>query len=221
MRFEEIKQETRGKREVLRQSKNPLIFVGTATCGRSAGALDILEVFHRELESRNIDAEIIETGCLGLCYAEPIIGIVKPGRPNIWYRNVSPERARELIDGYLVKGDTLTDYALGSTEGSVEGIPCLFDLPMLKPQVRRVLWNCGFISPTSIDHYIGSGGYEALQKAVFEMEPEEIINEVKRSGLRGLGGAGFPAGRKWEASSAVLRKCQPGKQTHTALVRCS
>lgn len=199
MRFEEIKQEARGKREVLRESKNPLILIGTATCGRSAGALDTLEVFHRELESRNIDAEIIETGCLGLCYAEPVVGIVKPGQPNIWYRNVSPERARELIEGYLVKGDTLTDYALGSTEGGVEGIPYLFDLSMLKPQVRRVLWNCGFINPTNIGHYIASGGYEALQKAVFEMKPEEVINEVKRSGLRGLGGAGFPAGRKWES----------------------
>ena len=198
MRFEEIKREARGKREVLRQSKNPLILVGTATCGRSAGALDTLEVFHRELESRNIDAEIIETGCFGLCYAEPIVGIVKSGRPTIWYRNVSPERARELIDGYLVKDDTFKDYALGSTEGNIEGIPSLFDLPMLKPQVRRVLWNCGFISPTNIDHYIGNGGYEALKKAVSEMEPEDVTNEVKRSGLRGLGGAGFPAGRKWE-----------------------
>jgi NADH:ubiquinone oxidoreductase subunit F (NADH-binding)/(2Fe-2S) ferredoxin/NAD-dependent dihydropyrimidine dehydrogenase PreA subunit len=198
MSFEEIKQEVKEKREALRQSKNLLIFVGTATCGRSAGALDTLEVFHRELKSRNIDAEIIETGCLGLCYAEPVVGIVKPGRPNIWYRNVSPERAKELIEGYLVKGDPLADYALGSTEGSVEGIPYLFDLPTLKPQVRRVLWNCGFIDPTNIDHYMTSGGYEALQKAVFEMGPEEVINEVKRSGLRGLGGAGFPAGRKWE-----------------------
>jgi len=198
MSFEEIKQEAAGKRDALRQGKGPLIFVGTATCGRSAGALDILEVLHRELESRNIDAEIIETGCLGLCYAEPVVGISKPGRPTIWYRNVSPERAAELIDGYLVKGDTLTDYALGSTEGSVEGTPYLFDLPMLKPQVRRVLSNCGFISPTSIDHYIGSGGYKALHKAVLEMDPEEVTSEVKRSGLRGLGGAGFPTGRKWE-----------------------
>ena len=198
MSFEETNQEAAEKRDPLRQGKGPLIFVGTATCGRSAGALDTLEVLHRDLESRNIDAEIIETGCLGLCYAEPVVGISKPGRPTIWYRNVSPERAAELIDGYLVKGDTLTDYALGSTEGSVEGIPYLFDLPMLKPQVRRVLSNCGFISPTSIDHYIGSGGYKALHKAVLEMDPEEVISEVKRSGLRGLGGAGFPTGRKWE-----------------------
>lgn len=199
MSFERMKREAKEKREALRQSKKPLILVGTATCGRSAGALDTLEVFHRELKSRSIDAEIIETGCLGLCYAEPIVGVVKPGQPNIWYRNVSAERAKELIEGYLVKGDPLADYALGSTEGSVDGIPHLFDLPMLKPQVRRVLWNCGLIDPTNIDHYIASGGYEALQRAVFEMEPEEVINEVKRSGLRGLGGAGFPAGRKWEA----------------------
>ena len=199
MSFERMKREAKEKREALRQSKKPLILVGTATCGRSAGALDTLEVFHRELKSRSIDAEIIETGCLGLCYAEPIVGVVKPGQPNIWYRNVSAERAKELIEGYLVKGDPLADYALGSTEGSVDGIPHLFDLPMLKPQVRRVLWNCGLIDPTNIDHYIASGGYEALQRAVFEMAPEEVINEVKRSGLRGLGGAGFPAGRKWEA----------------------
>lgn len=199
MRFEDTRQEAKRTRGLLRQSKNPLILIGTATCGRSAGALDTLEVLRRELEGRNIDSEIIETGCLGLCYAEPVVGIVKPGRPTIWYRSVTPERARELIDGYIVKGDVLTDYALGSTEDSVEGIPYLFGLPMLKPQVRRVLWNCGFISPTNIDHYIGSGGYEGLQKAVLEMKPGEVIDEVKRSGLRGLGGAGFPVGRKWEA----------------------
>ena len=198
-RSEKMKREVVGEGELFRQTKNPLVFVGTATCGRSAGALDTLEVFHRELESRHINAEIIEAGCFGLCYAEPIVGIAKPGRPTVWYRDVSPERATELIDGYLVDDNTLADYALGSTGGSVEGIPRLFDLPMLKPQVRRVLRNCGFISPTDIDHYIGSGGYDALKKAVSEMKPEGVIDEIKRSGLRGLGGAGFPAGRKWEA----------------------
>ena len=106
MSFEEIKREAEKKREALRQSKKPIVFVGVATCGRSAGALDTLEVFRQELKSRNMDAEIVETGCLGLCYAEPLVGIVKPGRPNIWYRNVTPERAKELIEGYLVKGDT-------------------------------------------------------------------------------------------------------------------
>jgi len=198
MSFERMKREAKEKTQALRRSRKPLIFIGAATCGRSAGALDTLKVFHQELKSRNIDAEIIETGCIGLCYAEPVVGVLKPGRPNIWYRSVSAERAQELIEGYLVKGDPLPHYALGSTEGTVEGIPYLFDLPTLKPQVRRVLWNCGFINPTNIDHFIASGGYEALQKAVSAMEPEDVINELKRSGLRGLGGAGFPVGRKWE-----------------------
>ncbi len=199
MNFEKVKRDAKKKREALRQSKKPLILIGTATCGRSAGALDVVKVFSQELEGRNIEAEIIETGCLGLCYAEPVVCIAKPGRPSIWYRNISPERAKEIVDGYLVNDNLLADYALGSTEGSVEGVPCLFDLPALKPQVRRVLWNCGFIDPRDIDHYIASGGYEALEKAVLEMKPDSVISEVKRSGLRGLGGAGFPTGRKWEA----------------------
>lgn len=200
MSFEEIKRDAMEKSEALRQSKKPLVFIGTATCGRSAGALDTLEAFHQELKIFNIDAEIIETGCLGLCHAEPVVGIVKPERPNIWYRNVTPERAKELIESYLLNDNPLVDYALGTTgDGGVEGIPNLFDLPVLKSQVRRVLHNCGFIDPTNINHYIATYGYQALRKALFEMSPEQVIDEVKRSGLRGLGGAGFPAGRKWEA----------------------
>lgn len=198
MSIEEIRRDAKGGGEALRQSKTPLVLVGAATCGRSAGALDTLEAFDRELKNRNIEAEVIETGCLGLCYAEPIVGIAKPGRPTIWYRNVSPERALELIECYLLNGDHVTDYALGSTDGDVDGIPHLYDLPTLKPQVRRVLWNCGVISPTSIDQYIANEGYQALQRAVLEMRPDQVIDEVKRSGLRGLGGAGFPVGRKWE-----------------------
>ena len=175
------------------------ILVGAATCGRSAGALETMEAFRQELSNRSIAADIVETGCLGLCYAEPVVGIAEPGRPTIWYRNVTPERAGELVKGCLVSGKPPTEYALGSTgEGTVEGIPLLSDLATLKPQVRRVLQNCGLISPTSIDQYIAVGGYDALRKAVLEMQPAEVIDEVTRSGLRGLGGAGFPVGRKWD-----------------------
>jgi len=200
MSFEEIKQKAKEEWEALQRSKKPLIFVGTATCGRSAGALDTLETFHRELKNYNIEANIVETGCLGLCYAEPLVSIVKPGRPRIWYRNITPEKANELIEGYLLNNNPLVDYALGTTgDGSVDGIPFLFDLPVLKSQMRRVLRNCSFIDPTNINHYIANGGYQALNKVLFEMAPESVINEVKRSGLRGLGGAGFPTGLKWES----------------------
>lgn len=200
MNFKEIKQKAKEEWDVLQRSKKPLIFVGAATCGRSAGAMDVLETFHRELKNHNIDANVFETGCLGLCYAEPLINIMKPGRPTIWYRSITPEKIKELINRYLLNDDPMVDDALGTTgDGGVEGIPALFDLPVLKSQVRRVLGNCGIIDPTNINHYIANEGYQALHKVLFEMDPESVINEVKRSGLRGLGGAGFPTGRKWES----------------------
>ena len=199
MRFDEIVREATAEWEGLQRGDKPLILVGSATCGRSAGALEVLDAFQRELENAGIDANLIETGCPGLCYTEPLIGIAKSGRPCIWYRNVTPEMAKELVEGYLLNDDPLADYALGTTgDGSVEGISDLFDLPVLRSQVRRVLRNCGFIDPTNISHYIANEGYQALNKALFAMDPEGVIDEVKRSGLRGLGGGGFPAGRKWE-----------------------
>ena len=204
MSFEETKQEAKREWGALQRSRRPSIFVGSATCGRSAGALGTLATFHRELKNYNIKANIIETGCFGLCYAEPLVNIAKLGRPNIWYHNVTPEKAKELIRGYLINDNPLVDYALGTTgDGGVEGIPRLFDLPVLKSQMRTVLGNCGFIDPTNINHYIATGGYHALHQALFEMEPESVIDEVTRSGLRGLGGAGFRAGRKWEACRKV------------------
>lgn len=198
MKFEEIKQKAEVEWEELKQRN--LIFVGTATCGRAAGAVKVLETFHEELRKIHLDVHIFETGCLGPCYAEPIVGIAKPGRPTVLYRNITPEKAKELIKGYLLNDDPMVDYALGTVgNGNVKGIPILFDLPMFKSQMRRILSNCGFIDPTNINHYIANGGYEALYKALFKMDPQSIIEEIKRSGLRGLGGAGFPTGRKWEA----------------------
>jgi len=204
MSFREIKQEAEKEREALQRSGRPLIVVGTATCGRSAGALGVLEAFRSELENHSIEADIVETGCFGICYAEPLVSVAKPGRPSVWYRNITPDKAKELVEGYLLNDNPLADFALGTTgEGSVEGIPALYDLPELKPQVRRVLRDCGFIDPTNINDYVANGGYQALYKALFEMDPESVIDEVRRSGLRGLGGAGFPVGRKWESCRTV------------------
>ncbi|MCK4602772.1 MAG: NADH-quinone oxidoreductase subunit F [Phycisphaerae bacterium] len=186
--------------EALQRSDKPLILVGTATCGRSAGALDVLETFRKELKKRGIDCNIIEPGCIGLCYAEPLVTIIKPGRPGICYPNVTSERVVELIEGYLINDNPLPDYALGTIgDGVINGIPDLFGIPVLKPQVRRILRNCGAIDPTNINHYIANEGYGGFTKAL-KMSPEQIIDEVKRSGLRGRGGAGFPTWRKWQFS---------------------
>ncbi|MCP4666692.1 MAG: NADH-quinone oxidoreductase subunit F, partial [Deltaproteobacteria bacterium] len=203
MAFVEMKEQAKKAWDALQTSGKPLISVGTATCGRSAGALAVLDTFQEDLNKRNVEANIVEVGCMGPCYAEPLVSIAKPGHPDIIYRNVTSERALELIESSLLGNDPLPQYALGTTgEGSVDGIPVLFDSPAFRPQERRVFRNCGVVDPTNIDHYIANGGYGGLVKAL-EMTPAQIVEEVKKSGLRGRGGGGFPAGRKWEACLAA------------------
>ena len=158
----------------------------------------MLDAINSELAKHKIDATIMQVGCIGLCYAEPLVDIIKPGRPRISYGNVTPETAPQLIEDYLVKDNPHPDLALGTIgDGGIEGVPRFFDLPMLKPQVRIVLKNCGFIDPEKITHYIARGGYSGLARAL-KMTPEQVIEEVKKSGLRGRGGAGFPAATKWQ-----------------------
>ncbi len=198
MNFKDLIQQSKEEWESLQSSKRPLIFIGTATCGRSAGSLEVMELIKKEITSKKIDCKIIEVGCIGLCYAEPIICITKPSSPGVCYSNVIPERGVEIINSYLIKNDPLVNYALGTIgEGVIEGIPQLFDIPVLKSQVRRTLKNCGFIDPTNIKHYIANNGYSGLKK-VLSLNPQETIEEIKKSGLRGRGGAGFPTWRKWQ-----------------------
>ena len=206
MTFDEIKAKAMSEWEALEHSDKPRILIGAATCGRASGALTMLEAINSELAQHNIEATIIQVGCIGLCYAEPLVDIVKPNRPRICYGNVTPEIIPQLIQDYIINDNPRSDLALGTIgDGSIKDIPKLFELPMLKPQVRMVLRNCGIIDPENINHYIARDGYSGLVKAL-GMKPEEVIEEIKRSGLRGRGGAGFPTGLKWE----FCRK-SPGK----------
>jgi len=198
MTFEEIRKQAIAEWQALQNSQKPRIFVGTGTCGRAAGALTLLDVARRELAKRNIEAIITTVGCIGLCYAEPLVDIVKPGRPRICYGSVTLEMLPQLIENYIVNDNPCPDLALGTIgEETVPGIPKLFDLPMLKPQVRISLRNCGHIDPTDIKQYIANDGYTGFAKAL-SMTPEAVIEEIKKSGLRGRGGAGFATGQKWE-----------------------
>ena len=209
MTFDELRSRALAEWEALERSDKPRLLIGAATCGRAAGAAAVIEAIEAELARRNIEAIIIEVGCIGLCYAEPLVDIIKPGRPRICYGNVTPEIAVKLINEYILNDNPVPDLALGTLgEGSIDGIPKLFDLPMLKPQVRIALRNCGHIDPENINHYIANGGYSGLVKAL-SMKPEEVIEEVKKSGLRGRGGAGFPTGRKWE-----LCRNSPGEERY-------
>jgi NADH-quinone oxidoreductase subunit F len=191
MNFEEIKSQAIVQWKALQQSEKTRILIGMGTCGRAAGADDILDVLNRELAQQHIQADIVPVGCIGLCYAEPLIELVKPGMPSVFYGNLTTELIPEIIKDYLVNGNPRSDLALGIRgEGTLEGIPNFFDLPVLKPQVRISLRNCGNIDPENINHYIANGGYEGLAKAL-RMEPQEVIDEMKKSGLRGRGGGRF------------------------------
>jgi NADH-quinone oxidoreductase subunit F len=197
MTFEKIQKKATSQWEAWQNSNKPRILIGTATCGRAAGSLDILKIVKKELKKLNIDASITEVGCIGLCYYEPMLDIIKPGKPRISYGGLTPEVIPKLLEDYLVKDNPRPDLALGYIgEGKVDGIPALFDLPVFKPQVRIILRNCGSIDPENINHYIANGGYSGLVKAL-SMTPEAIIDELKKSGLRGRGGAGFPTWMKW------------------------
>jgi NADH-quinone oxidoreductase subunit F len=196
--FDEIRNRAVSEWEALKKSDRPSISVGAATCGRAAGAGAVLEAISEALKRHKITASITQVGCIGLCYAEPLVDILKPGRPRIHYGNLTPELAGRLVIDYLQKDDPHPELALGTSgEGTIAGIPRLYELPVLAPQVRIALRNCGLIDPENMNHYIARGGYLGLARAL-EMTPEAVISEVQESGLRGRGGAGFPTGRKWE-----------------------
>ena len=194
--FEHIKDNALAKVQDLTDGKVPVIMVGTATCGRAAGSLEVLHAIKGSLEKEHIDARLLEVGCMGHCYAEPLVIIAKPGNPPMAYGYVTPEIAQRLVQDYIVGEDPSLEFTLGALEKS-DTIPSIYDLPRFGYEKHFILENCGHIDPENIDHYIAKGGYEALDKAL-KMPPTEIIEVIKESGLRGRGGAGFPTWHKWE-----------------------
>ncbi len=198
MNYNQLVKESEEEYNSLLAGETPVILIGSATCGKSAGAIEVSDAFKTELESQDVVAEVIDVGCIGLCYLEPIVTIIKKGMPAIFYKKVTPIIAEQLISNYIVGNDPMVDYALGTFgEKRVEGISELFEIPVMKPQIRRILRNCGFIDPNNIKHYIAMMGYSGLNNSL-QMRPEEVIEKVKLSGLRGRGGAGFPTWMKWQ-----------------------
>jgi NADH-quinone oxidoreductase subunit F len=193
--FEEIRKRAVAQWETLKNGV--YILVGTATCGRAAGALDVIDAFKNELARQGIDVPIIQVGCIGLCYAEPLVIISKPESLRIVYHNITPDLVPRLIEGYIIGDDPCLELALGTLEADGREAPYIPELSRFEHELRLILRHCGYIDPENIDDYIANGGYFALEKAL-KMPPEKIIEEVKRSGLRGRGGAGFSTGPKWE-----------------------
>ena len=183
-----------------RPSERTQIAVGMGIHGLAAGAPDVIEALDSALAKVGVEADIHETGGLGLDYAEVIVSITRPGGPRVYFANVTPESAAALVESY-VAGGTIPDGAdvLGAT-GDVEagGPPDLFSREEFSLQRRVATQNCGVIEPSNLWHYIANGGYAALDKAVSGMSPEDVIGEIEKSNLRGRGGAAFPAAMKWK-----------------------
>ena len=173
---------------------NVLICSGTG-CSAS-GSLPLIESLRTEIIRRGLDQEVrvVETGCRGFCAMGPVMVIYPEG---IFYTQVQSDDVPELVEETLVKGRVVQrlTYHEPSTH---QAVPFYKDIPFYGKQLRLCLRNCGLINPEEIDEYIARGGYEALGKVLAEMTPTQTIDEVKRSGLRGRGGAGFLVGLKWE-----------------------
>jgi NADH-quinone oxidoreductase subunit F len=180
-----------------RSGDSPLVLVGTAMCGRSAGALETVAAMREEVERLGIPARVAETGCMGHCYAEPMALVYSPGWDPMVYHRVGPGLGRTIVGRHLGDGEPVLEHLLG-TLGPSELLPPLSLLPRFGGETRRLLARCGVIEPTRLADAVARGSYLGLARAL-EMTPEGIIDEVRRGGLRGLGGAGFPTWRKWKA----------------------
>ncbi|MGE4559440.1 MAG: NADH-quinone oxidoreductase subunit NuoF [Desulfobulbus sp.] len=174
------------------------VLIGSATCGRAAGSLEVMQAFGEELAKAGLaeTVDMVEVGCLGMCYAEVLVEMRGRDGKRVLYQGVEPRHAADLVQSHLVRGELYPPLALAMMEGPDDQVPAFAELPMIKPQMRIVLRNCGIIDPTDIDHYLARGGYSGMARA-FTLGPDQVIEEMKASGLRGRGGAGFPTGVKW------------------------
>jgi len=176
--------------------KNFILVCGGTGC-ESSRSDEIYKNLIREAESLGVshDVQVVKTGCFGFCEKGPIVKVLPS---ESFYVEVKPEDAHEIIAEQVIKGREVSRL-LYRKDKKAETAK-LEDIEFYQKQFRIVLRNCGVIDPESIDEYIARDGYRALEKVLFEMTPEEVIAEVKASGLRGRGGAGFPTGLKWETA---------------------
>jgi len=174
------------------------ILIGIDASSILAGAREVMQALVKEIEKRGLQEEVmvLETGSLGTS-SDGVVMVIYP--EGIYYRNVKLDDVPVIVEEHLLKGRPVKRLMAQTTPPSVVvKEPTKFDV---SKQPRIVLKNVGLINPESIEEYIGVGGYEALGKALLQMKPQDIIQEIKNSGLRGRGGAGFPTGLKWELAS--------------------
>jgi len=190
--------------------------VSMATCGLATGAAKVFESLAGQIKRNNLDIVLSSSGCLGYCQVEPVVSIFTPDMPKIVCSQLTPDKVDDFMRSLTHSGD-VTPWALcrmdeeefifdgsrrkftrNGKKGYGDTIPLYHDVPFFSKQMKIVLRNCGFIDSDDIDEYIARFGYFSLFKVLTSMSSEEVIGEIKASGLRGRGGAGFPTGLKWE-----------------------
>ncbi|MEW9080170.1 NADH-quinone oxidoreductase subunit NuoF [Terrisporobacter glycolicus] len=165
------------------------VIIGQGSCGVATGAKKTAAEFERLIEEKNLNIKVDITGCVGTCYLEPIVDVYDDNEVMTRYVKVKPECVLEIVEKHLVNGEIATDLEISDE-----------DKLFIEKQQRVVLRNCGLINPEKIEEYVAVGGYEATKKVVTSMTQEDVIEEIKVSGLRGRGGAGFPTWFKWNAA---------------------
>ena len=185
--------------------KTYLLICGGTACASNRGT-ELYEALQRELESQGVasEAQVVRTGCFGFCEKGPIVKVLPD---ETFYVCVKPEDAKEIVAEHVIKGRPVQRLLYDKSQSQVNAK--LEDIGFYQKQFRIVLRNCGVINPEKIDEYIARDGYAALAKALTEMTPDDIIAEVKKAGIRGRGGAGFPTWMKWN-----FTKQAPGEEKY-------
>ena len=194
--LEVLREKLQSMRDTAQRSKKLISLCAGSGCG-AYGTAAVYEALKKEIAKQGLvdDIQIKLTGCHGFCEKGPIMVIHPEG---VFYAQVKEKHIPEIVEKTL-KNDELVQGLIFKDPGTKKKITHEKDIPFYKLQKRVIFGNNGFIDPTSIDDYIGIGGYGALAKALFDMQPKDVIVEIKKSGLRGRGGGGFPTGIKWES----------------------
>jgi NADH-quinone oxidoreductase subunit F len=178
-----LKEQAREK--LAEQERKTQVKVHLGTCGISSGANKILEAFQREVDARKLsDVVVLRAACIGLCGQEPVATVIYPGNGRVIYCDLTEDKVTGIVEQHLVGGEVVERWTVDPND------------PMLKLQEIRVMHNQD-LDPMDIEGYISRGGYQALAKVLAKMKPEDVLEEIKKSGLRGRGGAGFPTAMKW------------------------
>jgi len=192
------------------------ITVGMASCGLATGADSIFNNIADMAKNREDQFLVVPVGCVGFCQREPLVDVLIPGLPRVTFSKVDKDKLNEILeyllenringalaswrcdeDGFLIN-NVKRKLCNGILPSDIKSLQLYNEIPFFKKQLKIALRNCGFINPESIEEYIARGGYHTFYKVLAEMTPQEVIQEVQKSGLRGRGGAGFPTGKKWE-----------------------